>query len=41
VDLKVAQSEVEAAVELLRTASEIIGYLIDELVGSVRLRCLL
>jgi len=32
VDLKVAQSEVEAAVELLRTESEILGYLIDELV---------
>lgn len=32
VDLKVAQREVEAAVKVVRTESEVLGYLIDELV---------
>jgi hypothetical protein len=32
VDLKVAERQVEAAVQLVRTESDILGYLIDELV---------
>lgn len=32
VDLKAAQRDVEAAVQVVRTESEVLGYLIDELV---------
>ncbi|NDY95193.1 hypothetical protein [Wenzhouxiangella limi] len=32
VDMKAAQRDVEAAVQVVRTESEVLGYLIDELV---------